>query len=99
MAGSELIINDEQISSMKRFFNNSIGGGGNSIEHDLTALLSELNKIRTTAIIQGQTADKLDVFIEYIGQLQGSAEGICEDIKSLIDAFLTAIDDADQFLF
>lgn len=58
-----------------------------------------LTNIWYNAIPSGKVHDTLGLYITYVSQLDGKAEELGKKIKSLTKNYITAIDDADDYLY
>ena len=97
----DLIINDEYAKNLTRYINRFTfpSYGDSSIEKRIQDYIGALNQVRQSAILSGETADKLDILISYAEKLKGVCGNIGKDVDASSSHYLREIDDADQFLY
>lgn len=94
MAG-QLIVDDEYIRQQASCLNAGLSELNSVIDRYIICL----NNISAHSVREGATADALRVYTGYAKQLQDHLKVIGTNISCLADSYLTAIDDADQYLF
>lgn len=95
MAGSSLQIDDDYCKKMGQYYVNE----GEKIESFINEYITILKNIKGKAIISGEVADALEVYIEYASLIKGQINSLSKVAKSQITGFISAIDTADQYLF
>ena len=95
MASKELIIDDEYCSSISGYVERE----GRNIEVLLNIYIAALNEIRQKAILEGDVANALSVYIEYANRLTNRFNILSTSIKIQISNYLEAVDEADKYLF
>ena len=61
--------------------------------------IAALQDVRNKGIISGDVAIELSSYISYASRLKKQIGTISSDVNKQINAFLTRVDDADQYLF
>lgn len=69
------------------------------LEEAMQKYLSILEDIRKDAIVAGDTADSLQVFIQYAKKIKGQIEVMGKVAHQIECQFMDAVDEADQYLF
>ena len=95
MSGTELIIDDDYVNEMADFLNTR----ATNLQEGIDRYIQILDNIRRDAIKQGATADALDTFISYAKNLSEVVEELGSSADKTCNAFLTDIDESDEFLF
>lgn len=95
MAGKECIIDDAYCEAMGIYFVNQ----ADSLEAMLRGYVSILKEVKNKGIPSGETADALSAFIQYAERMKGELEKLAEISQQHVKNFLTAVDDADKYLF
>lgn len=95
MASKDLIIDDEYCSSISGYVERE----GNNIESLLNFYIASLNEIRQKAILEGDVANALSVYIEYANRLTNRFGILSTNIKIQISNFLKSVDETDKYLF
>ncbi len=95
MASNELIIDDEYCRAMGSFFVSQ----GQQIDQIISEYVSILQDLRNRAIISGDVAKALTAYISYANKLNKQIGNISTTAKKQVDAFLSKVDAADQYLF
>lgn len=95
MAGSELKIEDEYITSMATFLKQR----ATNLQDAIDSYLDILANIRQDAIKKGDTAEALDTFISYAKNLSNVVSALGETAESTCTKFLDEIDEKDEYLF
>lgn len=95
MAGSALQIDDEYCKNMGKYFIDESA----ELEKFISEYIAILERIKSNAVMKGNVADALKVYISYGKKLKGQIESVSETAKEQIERFLSAIDEADQYLF
>lgn len=95
MAVGELIIDDDYVKSMGRFYR----AMGNNIDQMIEDYILKLQEIKTSSIMEGDIAEALNSYITSAQALKEKAGDMGNEMKDLVNNFIADIDDADQFLF
>lgn len=95
MAGTELIIDDDYVEGMAEFLDTR----ATELQEGINQYIQILDNIRADAIKHGTTADALDTFISYAKNLSEVVEELGSSANKTCNAFLTDIDESDEFLF
>lgn len=95
MASNSTIIDDEYCTAMGAYFIKQ----GQQLDETVSNYISALQAARTGAIKGGDVANALDAYIDYAEKLRNQIGIISNDAKAHITAFLSKVDEADQFLF
>lgn len=69
------------------------------LEEALQEYLNILEEIKKNAIVAGDMADSLQVFIQYAKKMKGQIEVMGKIAMQTEKKFLNAVDMADQYLF
>lgn len=69
-----------------------------AFEEGLKNLEGMLKEIRNSAIMEGNAAENLSVFVKEVGMLKGEAERLKEEWKGKVEAYISAMDIADKVL-
>lgn len=96
MSSSDLVIDDEYISSLGSFYTSM---GDNIIDEMINSYIEKMQEIKDKAIMEGDIAESLQAFLEYAQSLKDIAGEIGTELKDLMECFITDIDQADEFLF
>lgn len=96
MTSSELIVDDDYIKRMGRYY---YVMGNTVVDKMIDEYIKKLEEIKNVAIMEGDIADSLNIYIENAQSLKNKAGEIGSELKSLMTYFLTDVDKADQFLF
>lgn len=95
MASKEIIIDDDYCIKMGNYFLKQ----GNQIDKFIAEYINILQSIRDTAIVSGETANALRMYIEYAKRLNMQIGNVSENVQKQLNRFLVNVDSADQFLF
>lgn len=95
MAGTELKIDDEYVTEMGKYFIDK----GEELQGYIDKYIQILDKIRTDAIIEGDTAKALDEFIGFSKNLNVIIQELGKNAKKQSEGFAIEIDKADSYLF
>lgn len=95
MASNELAVDDEYCKAMGNYFVSQ----GQQIDQIVSEYVSILQDLRNRAIVSGDVADALSAYIECAGKLNKQIGSISTTVNKHVNAFLSKIDDADQYLF
>lgn len=95
MANKELIVDDDYCKTMGKYFVSR----GAHLEVVISEYIQILESIKQDAIISGDVASALKVYIEYSKKMQNKIRNISNSAKNQTDAFISKIDEADQYLF
>lgn len=95
MASNELIIDDVYCRSMGTYFETQ----GHQIDHIISQYVSILQEVKSKAIVSGEVADALSAFISYASKLNKQIGNISTTAMKQVNAFLSNIDSADQYLY
>ena len=95
MAVGELIIDDDYVKSMGRFYSTM----GSNIDQMIDDYISKLQEIKASAIMEGDIAEALNTYITSAQALKEKAGNMGSEMRDLVNNFIADIDDADQFLF
>ena len=96
MAGKQLQIDDDYCKAMSKYYMRE----GMVIEIYILKYIKILQRIREKAIMKGEVADALDTYISHAEKLKGSIYNISkQNARAQVTQFLSAIDEADQYLF
>ena len=95
MASNELIIDDEYCRSMGKYFETQ----GQKIDQIVSQYVSILQELRSKAIVSGELANALSAYISYASKLNKQIGNLSTTAKKQVDAFLSNVDSADQYLF
>ena len=93
--GYDLLLNEKEIQTEVEMLEKK----AEVFEKGLNDLEEVLKEMQNSAIIEGDSAKNLAVFVEEIGMLKGEADRMKEEWKSKIVAYVTAVDMADRLLF
>lgn len=91
----DLKVDEEYIRTESSYIRNSLC----TLDLALTFYISILEAASKQGIKSGATADALNAYIECARQLKGDMKMAGRNVKSLMNNYLLAIDDADQYLF
>lgn len=95
MASNELIIDDEYCQAMGNYYVSQ----GQQIDQIISEYISILQDVRNRAIISGDVAKALTAYMSYANRLNKQIGNISTTAKKQVDAFLSKVDVADQYLF
>lgn len=95
MAGTELIIDDDYVATMGTYLNDK----GTELQGFVDQYIQILEKIRTDAIIAGDTAKALDEFINFSKNLNVKIQELGASGKKQAEGFAIEVDEADSYLF
>lgn len=95
MANKELVVDDDYCKTMGKYFVSR----GAHLEVVISEYIQILESIKQDAIISGDVASALKVYIEYSKKMQNKIRNISNSAKKQTDAFISKIDEADQYLF
>lgn len=95
MASSSLQIDDDYCKKMGKYFVDESA----ELEKFISEYIEILERIKRDAIIKGDVANALKVYISYAKKLKGQIKSVSETAEEQIGRFISAIDDADQYLF
>lgn len=95
MASNELIIDDEYCRSMGQFFEDQ----GKQLDQLIASYNSILKELRQNAIVSGDVANSLSLYIDYANRLNQLFSKVSDVAKQQINAFIDQVDEADQYLF
>ena len=95
MAGTSLQIDDDYCKSMGTYFKNE----GAEIERFINQYITILEKIKNTAIMSGDVAKALNIYIGYAKKMKGQISKVSETAEEQVKNFIAEIDKADQYLF
>ena len=70
-----------------------------NLNNVLTSYIKILNQIRSDAIMSGDVAEALSAYISTASKLSGTLKEIGTSINSNGQKFVSAVDDADDYLF
>ncbi|MCC8029210.1 MAG: hypothetical protein LIO75_05375 [Lachnospiraceae bacterium] len=90
-----LIIDDAYVQEQASY----LKAGLSDLNSVIDRYIACLNNLAVQSIREGATAEALRVYIGYAKQIQGHLEEIGANTSSLMQSYLTAIDEADQYLF
>ena len=93
--GYDLIVDDDGIKKEAEELLKKING----CEMQLGTLAEILQRITENAIMEGNTADNLKVFVEQVKNLHGEAREITEQLKRLAYRYIDAMDAADSCVY
>lgn len=92
---SEFVVDDQYWKNMA----SSIKKRCKNIEVTYTNYLNILEKIKTDAVMEGQTHDAIVEFISIGNQLKEQFENVGQYVETTINAYLNDIDKADKYLY
>ena len=95
MAGTELKIEDDSVTSMGTFLSDR----ATNLQSAIDNYIEILSTIRQDAIKKGDTAEALDKFISYAKNLSNVVSSLGDTAKSACTKFLDEIDEKDEYLF
>lgn len=95
MANKELIVDDDYCKTMGKYFVSR----GAHLEVVISEYIQILESIKQDAIISGDVASALQVYIGYSKKMQNKIRYISQNAKQQTDEYLVKIDKADQYLF
>lgn len=72
---------------------------GEELDQMISDYIAALQDVRKKGIISGDVAIELSSYISYASRLKKQIGTISSDVNKQINAFLTRVDDADQYLF
>ena len=90
-----LIVDEEYIQQQASYLKT----GFSDMDRVITGYIACLNTISRQSVLAGATADALDVYIGYAQQLKDHLKVIGANTSNLMQSYLEAVDDADQYLF
>lgn len=90
-----LIIDDGYISSAGDYSS----GRGRKLEEIFDSFVTILEEIKTEAIMSGEIYNALEEYISVIKMLDNQLSDISSNVDTRCDSFLTAINEADSYLF
>lgn len=92
---ADLVIYDESINDTSE----TIKTLSSELQTIMDNYIDTVTGIKTNAVKSGDVSDKLEVFIQYAGQLKSTISSLGEEISKSMDAFLKEIDDKDDYLY
>ena len=95
MAEKELVIDDDYCSSMADYFYSH----GRTLNTMVKDYIAAMEKVRNTAIKEGEAAEALDAYLTYVKKLDEQIKEISAIAKKQVNDFLTQVDSVDQYLF
>lgn len=95
MASKDLVVDDEFCKQMGNYFMKK----GEELDQMISDYIAALQDVRNKGIISGDVAIELSSYISYTSRLKKQIGTISSDVNKQINAFLTRVDDADQYLF
>ena len=95
MASKDLVVDDECCKQMGNYFMKK----GEELDQMISDYIAALQDVRNKGIISGDVAIELSSYISYASRLKKQIGTISSDVNKQINAFLTRVDDADQYLF
>lgn len=95
MVNKELIVDDDYCKTIGKYFVSR----GAHLEVVISEYIQILESIKQDAIISGDVANALQVYIEYSKKMQNKIRNISNSAKNQTDALISKIDEADQYLF
>jgi len=97
MSGEQLIVDDVYFKNQSSSYYSRMGV--NIIDKMLENYIEKMQQVKDIAIVDGETAEALQEFIDKAQSLKGCSGQIGEELKKLTKYFIEAIDDADDILF
>ena len=95
MAEVQLIVDDEYCKERGRFLKNK----GEKLDQIVTEYVKILQEIRGFAIMEGETANILSQYIDCCHRLESQITVLSNAVDGTITCFLSAVDEADDYLF
>lgn len=90
-----LIVDEEYIQQQAAY----LKAGLSDMNSVIARYIACLNTISRQTVRTGATADALDVYIGYAQKLRDHLKIIGTNTSNLMQSYLGAVDDADQYLF
>ncbi len=95
MASAEIRLDDEYIKDIGQKLNDY----AKELQSGVDSYIKILEDIKSDAIMEGDTAEALKVFIEYAANLKTIIETLGVETKGLCVNFLSEVDNADSYLY
>lgn len=95
MANNELIIDDDYCDSMGKYYQEI----GTQMDEIVTTYISIIQNVKSNAIISGEVAQALSVYISYAQKLNGMIKSFSTPTAVDVKQFLFDIDEKDQYIF
>lgn len=95
MASIELIIDDEFCNQMGCFFQKK----GKEIDRYISQYIDILEKVKSNALLEGDTSKALRAYISYVKKLNKQIGQVSNSANTYVSNFLTRVDQTDQYLF
>ena len=92
---ADIIIDDDYVIECK----NQIETEGKKLEDALTDYVKILGNIKLSGIIEGETANALDAFIQTASEIRDGLKGRYSQGKVYCGSYIDHIDDADEYLY
>lgn len=95
MMDPNLIIDDNYVDNVGR----NCAFRGYKMEGFLDSYLTILNEIKDAALVEGKTAQALEVFAECVAMLNDQLTTLSKSVQRTGSAFIQEINTADEYLF
>lgn len=95
MASKELIIDDEYCKQMGSYCVQK----GEELDGMVNKYIEALTYARRHAIVGGDVAEALNIYIDYAACLKKEIGLISNDVNKQITDYLSRVDEADKYLF
>ena len=92
---ADLVIYDESINDTSE----TIKTLSSELQTIMDNYIDTVTEIKTNAVKSGDTSDKLEVFIQYAGQLKSTISSLGEEISMDMSTYLEEIDTKDEYLY
>ena len=95
MASDQCIIDDAYCTAMGTYFKRQ----GERLDQMVEDYIAVLKTIRDTGVTKGDIHTVLEGYITYAEKMKAKIGTISENAQSLVNKFLTRVDETDQYLF
>ena len=92
---TEIKIDDDYVNSQAE----QIATWSSDLQTGIDKYTGILKNILEDAIIEGETAEALTSFVEYVENLKDIVRDMGEEAKGMCLAFLSEVDEADSYLY
>lgn len=92
---AELIVYDESINNTGDYIKNL----SSKLQEGIDNYINIVTEIKTNAVKSGDVSDKLDIFIQYVNQLNSMISSVGDEISMDMVTFLEEIDQKDEYLY
>lgn len=90
-----LIVDEEYVRQQASYLNKGLS----DMNRVIAGYIACLQTVSRQSLLSGATADALNVYIGYAQQLKDHLKIIGTNVTELMQSYLGAVDEADQYLF